>query len=145
MCNTAAGRFRVLDVAALLAWPSITIALFHADRAPGHAQPLTIALFALLLSLIGGCGGREASPAALGTATVSGVAGGDAIRLTDGRTLPLRGIDAPAPTTSNTCCVSLALRSSDRKPAANKDRATGLEPATSSVTRRSWGFRAWRA
>jgi endonuclease YncB( thermonuclease family) len=65
------------------------------------ARPATrslyrIALFALLLSLIGGCGGREASPAPLGTATVSGVAGGDAIRLTDGRTFPLRGIDAPA-------------------------------------------------
>jgi endonuclease YncB( thermonuclease family) len=55
-----------------------------------------VALVAALLSLVGGCGGREASPTHLGTATVLGVAGGDAIRLTDGSTVRLRGIDAPA-------------------------------------------------
>jgi endonuclease YncB( thermonuclease family) len=53
-------------------------------------------LFTAMLSLVGGCGGREASPAQLGTATVLGVASGDAIRLTDGSTVRLRGIDAPA-------------------------------------------------
>jgi endonuclease YncB( thermonuclease family) len=65
------------------------------------ARPATrslyrVALFTALLSLVGGCGGREASPAHQGTATVLGVAGGDAIRLTNGSTARLRGIDAPA-------------------------------------------------
>jgi endonuclease YncB( thermonuclease family) len=65
------------------------------------ARPATrslyrVALFTALLSLVGGCGGREASPAHQGTATVLGVAGGDAIRLTNGSTVRLRGIDAPA-------------------------------------------------
>ena len=95
--NTAAGRFRALDVAALLAWTSTRNALFYADRArPATRRLFRVALFTALLSLVGGCGGREASPAYLGTATVLGVAGGDAIRLTDGSTVRLRGIDAPA-------------------------------------------------
>jgi len=67
------------------------------------ARPATpslyrVALFTALLSLVAGCGGREASPAHPGTATVIGVAGGDAIRLSDGSSMRLRGIDAPAGT-----------------------------------------------
>jgi endonuclease YncB( thermonuclease family) len=54
------------------------------------------AFLAAALSLLAGCGGREASPTHPGTATVLGVAGGDAVRLSDGRSVRLRGIDAPA-------------------------------------------------
>jgi endonuclease YncB( thermonuclease family) len=53
------------------------------------------ALLAAVLSLLVGCGGLEASVTQPGTATVLGVAGGDTIRLSDGSSLRLRGIDAP--------------------------------------------------
>ena len=69
---------------------------FMPTARPATRSLYRVALFTALLSLVGGCGGREASPAHLGTATVSGVASGDAIRLTDGSTVQLRGIDAPA-------------------------------------------------
>jgi endonuclease YncB( thermonuclease family) len=55
------------------------------------------ALLAAVLPLVAGCGKSEASPAHPGTATVSGVSG-DVIRLADGRSVRLRGIDAPTGT-----------------------------------------------
>lgn len=56
-----------------------------------------VVLLAAVLSLLAGCGKREASLALPGTATVSGVSG-DVIRLADGRSVRLRGIDAPTGT-----------------------------------------------
>jgi endonuclease YncB( thermonuclease family) len=53
------------------------------------------ALLAAVPPLLAGCGDREAPSAHPGTATVIGVADADVIRLADGRSVRLRGIDAP--------------------------------------------------
>jgi endonuclease YncB( thermonuclease family) len=62
---------------------------------PAARRLFSAALLAAALSLLPGCGGREASAAHSGTATVLDVVSGDLIRLADGNSVRLRGIDAP--------------------------------------------------
>jgi endonuclease YncB( thermonuclease family) len=63
---------------------------------PATRSLYSAALLAAALSVLPGCGGHEASAVHPGTATVLDVVGGDTIRLADGSSVRLRGIDAPA-------------------------------------------------